>query len=67
MGWAPEEPADVAVEALLGAAEAAADVAKPKATTMASTARILRRIEGVTFRPLSFVAVDYGPTDRFAP
>jgi hypothetical protein len=57
----------VAVEALLGAAEAAADVAKPKATTIASTARILRRIEGVTFRPLSFVAVDYGPTDRFAP
>lgn len=51
IGWAVNEPADAAVCELAGAAEAAADVAKPKATIIASTATILRRIERVTFVP----------------
>ena len=45
---------------MLEAAEAVADVANPKATIIASTATILRRIERVTFRHLSLGAVDYG-------
>jgi len=50
-----DEPPDAAVCELAGAAEAAADVAKPKATIIASTATILRRIERVTFVPFPSV------------